>query len=176
MRGPRWMIAGLLLFVAVGVVWSALENPSTAQEKAAAEKKTPAEKKPVANAPAPFVGKILLVQKKSDNSPQFIQTQMFMSGFAGWVLENPSLFELGGVRFLAGQGIEKLNDKPLPARILIPLEQVGTVLEFDDMDAFKAYEESQTEKMRQMPAGINFNMALPVPGVAQPVEVEQDAN
>ena len=124
-----------------------------------------------ANPNQPFAGKVLLVQKKQDASPTMSFPGMF-TGLSGYVLENAELVEIGGSRWLAGHGIERVDDKAIGPRTLIRFDEVATILEFDKVEDYKEFEEQQLEKMRQ---NNNFFEMAPAMPLGPPNVLEEPA-
>jgi hypothetical protein len=142
----------------------------------AQDKKPVPDKKPAAAAADPqFAGKVLLVQKKMDQSPQVFDVQQFQMGLQGFLLEDAAVVEIAGTRFLAGHGIERVDGKPAGPRVMLAMENIGAILVFPSVEAFKAYEEEQTEKiqtrMQGMMGGINIMAA---PAAAVPVDAPEE--
>jgi len=144
MNRNRWttLVLSTALLSAVGL--SAFDRALDAQDKKAAPDKQPV----TAAANNPFAGKVLLVQKKDDSSPLVIRSQQVEMGISGFVLDNASFKEVGGMRMLTGQGIERVNGEPAGPRVSLPLEAIGAILEFDSVEAFKQFEEQQAEQMQ----------------------------
>lgn len=162
MKRIRWMTLGLGTALLLAVALPALNNSLDAQDK----KDAPIKKPVQADANNPFAGKVLLIQKKLDQSPSIIHSVNDLTGLTGYVIENPSVIEVAGIRCLTGEGIERIDGKPAGPRISVPMESIGAILEFDDVDAFKKFEEQQTEKMM---IGIDGNVPA-VFEMPQPVD------
>ena len=145
------------------VALSAFDRALDAQDK-----KAPAEKQAVtAVANNPFAGKVLLVQKKNDDSPAVVHSQQIEMGIVGFLLNNASIKEVGGIRMLTGHGIERVNGEPAGPRVSLPMDAIGAILEFDTVEAYKQFEEQQTEQMHNNA----IEMMLPTPvGPAAPAE------
>jgi hypothetical protein len=161
MNRNRWIILlGIILLSAVGL-------PALHKSLEAQDKKAPPDKKP-ANGAADnlFAGKVLIIQKKNDTSPPVIQAQRMPEDFGGMVIENASVTDVAGIRCLTGHGIERANGEPAGPRISMPLDTIGTIFEFDSIEAYKEFEEQLLEKMQN--DGI---MGVPAPfGPQVPVD------
>jgi hypothetical protein len=141
----------------------------------AQEKKPAADKKPApAAANNAFAGKVLLVQRRNDSSPSVIRSMNIDMGVFGYVLENASVTDVAGVRMLTGHGIERDDGKPAGPRVCIPVDGIGAILEFENVDAFIQFEEQQSERIR----GNAIQMMMPAPAVqfdlGQPAEGAPD--
>ena len=156
MNRNRWMTLVLAIAFLSAVALTAFNTSLDAQDKKASPDKKPA----VAVQNNPFAGKVLLIQKKDDQSPSVIRSPSFDMGIQGYVLENAAITEVAGIRFLTGHGIERVDDKPAGPRIRVALEIIGAILEFDNVDAFKEFEEQQSERMH---SAIEMQPGMPVP-------------
>jgi hypothetical protein len=148
----RWttLVASTVLLAAVAL--SAFNRPLDAQDKKAAP-----DKKPVTtSADNPFADKVLLIQKRNDLSPAVIRSQQVEMGVIGFVLEKTSIKEVGGIRMLTGHGIERVDGKPVGARVSLPLAEIGAILEFDSVEAYGQFEEQQKKMMSN-----SMNLMLP---------------
>ena len=117
MKTRDWMKLGLgtgLLCVLAGLVHGALD----AQEK----KSRP-------DGDAPFAGKIVMVYEKNDPSKAGV----------GFVLKNANFILIKGVPFLAGTCVEERGDALAGFRACVPLDHIGSIVEFDDVDAYKKF-------------------------------------
>ncbi|HEY3968383.1 MAG TPA: hypothetical protein VGM05_27710 [Planctomycetaceae bacterium] len=169
MNRNRWTTLGLGTALLVAVALSAFNKSLDAQDKQ--DKKAAAEKNPArAEANNPFAGKVLLIQKKFDNSPAIVDFPNVLMEFAGFVIENASVTEVAGIHFLSGYGIERVDGKPVGPRISMPLESVGAILEFDNADAYKQFEEQQAERIQNM-----RDLGQPVPIEILPPAAAPDA-
>jgi hypothetical protein len=162
----RWKMICLAIVGATLAVWSLPDQPLDAQDKKPATDSKPAA---APNPLQPFAGKIVLVQKKHDTSPQIISSVNVFSGFGGYVMDNPSLVQIGGVHWLAGYGIERVDNQPVGPRILLAFAEISTILEFNNVDDYKAYEEQQIEKLRHSEM---FEMAVPAVPLGMPIPAE----
>jgi hypothetical protein len=164
MNRNRWTALVLAIALLSAIALSAFDRSLDAQDK-----KSATGKQPVADgANIPFSGKVLLIQKKNDSSPAVIHSPQIDMGLFGFVLENAAIKEAGGIRFLTGHGIERVNGEPAEPRVSLPLEAIGAILEFDSVEAFRQFEEQQTEQMR------NNNIELMVP--AAPLDPDTRAD
>jgi len=110
-----------------------------------------------ADAEAPFAGKVLMIYEKGDAS-------------AILVLENVSLTEIKGVRFLVGKCVERHGDSLGGLKASLPFDNVGAVIEFDTLEAYAEFEARETEKMNSLDA----NGILPPNGVPRPLRLGND--
>jgi hypothetical protein len=158
MNRNRWTTLVLATALFSVISFSVFDKSLDAQDKKAATDKKPAG----SGASNPFSGKVLLIQKKYDTSPPVIQLQRNPTDFGGFIIEDALVTELAGIRFLTGHGIERADGEPAGPRISIPLDTIGTILEFDNAEAYKRYEEQLLEKMHDA-FDNTMEMILPAP-------------
>ncbi len=96
------------------------------------------EKKPRAEGDNPFVGKIVMVYEKNDPSKAGV----------GFVFRNAGFTLIRGVPFLAGKCIEERGDALAGVSASVPLDNIGSIVEFDDIEAYKKF----AEKLSHVPA------------------------
>lgn len=124
MRMNRWMSVSLGVALCLAVVWLTSRNTTDAQEK-----------KPPAEEENPFAGKILVVYEKSDPN------------LTAHTLESVVITEYKGLRFLAGKGVEREGDWTAGLKTRIALDNVASIVQFDDMKTFKErFEEDDSRK------------------------------
>jgi hypothetical protein len=155
MKWNRWTAltsgVGLTLIAAL----LALNTRLGAQEKNGDKKD---EKKPARGEPdVPFAGKTLMIYEKGDASPIL-------------VVENVSFTEIKGVRFLTGRCVERDGDSMGGLKASLPFDNVGAVIEFDTLDAYKEYEAKESEKINSLDA----NGIIPPNGVPRPLRLGND--
>ncbi len=117
MKMHRWMTLGVgtgLLCVIAFLGHSALD----AQEK-----------KPRADGDSPFAGKVVMVYEKNDPSKAGV----------GFVFKNASFVLIKGIPFLAGTCVEERGDALAGFHASVPLDNIGSIVEFDDVDAYKKF-------------------------------------
>jgi hypothetical protein len=163
----RWIIVVLAIAGLSALSVSVFDRTVGAQDK-----KAPGAKKPAAGPDnGPFSGKVLLVQKKYDQSPQVINSLQAELGMQGFVLTEATITNIAGIRFLAGFGIERVDEKPVGPRVLLPVDDVGAILEFESLEVFKEYEEQQMEKIRAQGVAEEMELLLPQPNGLVPPEL-----
>ncbi len=161
-----WLGTALLVAVALTAFNKSLDAQDK-QDKKAAGDKNPA--RPEGN--NPFAGKVLLISEKVRHVAGCHRFPECHDGeLAGFVIENATVTEMAGIRFLSGYGIERVDGKPAGPRINMPLESVGVILEFDNADAYKQFEEQQVERMQNSGA-----FGQPVPLEMAPPAAAPDA-
>ena len=166
MNRNRWMIVVLAVAGLSALTLSVFDRSLGAQDK-----KAPAEKKPAAAlANGPFAGKVLVIQKRYDQSPQVINSPHVEMGLQGFVLTEATVTDIAGIRFLAGYGIERVDEKPAGPRAMLPLDTIGVILEFESLDAYKEFEEQQMEKIRAQGVAEEMELMLPPPNGPVPPE------
>jgi hypothetical protein len=118
MNFNRWMTLGLGTgLLLIGVV-CATHTSLDAQDK-----------KPRADGENPFAGKIIMVYERNDPSKAGV----------GFVFKNASFSDLRGSHFLVGKCIEERGDVMAGLAASIPLDNVGSIVEFDSVDAYKQF-------------------------------------
>ena len=118
MTSHRWMKLGLaagFIFVLALLARGVLD----AQEK----------KPPRAEGENPFAGKIIMVYEKNDPSKAGV----------GFVFRNASFTLIKGIPFLAGKCIEERDDALAGFSASVPLDNIGSIVEFDDVEAYKKF-------------------------------------
>ncbi len=96
------------------------------------------DKKPRAEQDNPFAGRIVMVYEKNDPSKAGV----------GFVFRNAGFTLIRGVPFLAGKCIEERGDALAGVSASIPLDNIGSIVEFDDVEAYKKF----AEKLSHAPA------------------------
>jgi hypothetical protein len=138
----------MTLVLAIALL-SAVALPAFHRSLDAQDKKASADKKPATTAANnPFAGKVLLIQKKFDSSPSALHSMHVPIELPGFLIDNASVTEVAGLRCLTGHGIERVDGKPVGPRVTLPLDTIGAILEFDNAQAFKDFEERETQWMR----------------------------
>ena len=121
----RWMTlsagVGLLL---VGVIVST-HTSLDAQEK----KPEARDKSAKADAENPFADKIVMIYEKDDASKAGV----------GFVIKNVAFDQIKGVWFIVGKCVEERGDALAGYVARIPLDNVGSIVEFEDIDDYKAF-------------------------------------
>ena len=87
------------------------------------------EKKPVADGDNPFAGKIVMIYEKNDPSKAGV----------GFVFKNARLAQIKGVPFVAGRCLEERGDALAGMNASVPLDNIGSIVEFDDVEAYKKF-------------------------------------
>jgi hypothetical protein len=87
------------------------------------------EKKPRADGDNPFAGKIVMVYEKNDPSKAGV----------GFVFRNAAFTLIKGVPFLAGKCIDERDDALAGYVASVPLDNIGSIVEFDDVEAYKKF-------------------------------------
>ena len=151
MNSKRWImfVAGaLLLCLAAGfAVRSSLEAE---------------EKQPPAARENPFVGKIIVVYQKSDIVP----------GSYSAALEDPTFIDLKGHPFLTGKRADKRESPWNGLKTSIPLDNVASIYEFDDLESYREFEEKAEAEVEA--AGFEVPMGVAIPRAAVP-ETDPDS-
>ena len=117
MKMHRWMALGVgtgLVCVFALLAQSALD----AQEK-----------KPRADGDNPFAGKIVMIYEKNDPSKAGV----------GFVFKNASCTSIQGVPFLSGKCVAERGDALAGFNASVPLDNIGSIVEFDDVEAYKKF-------------------------------------
>ena len=115
----RWMTLGLaagLLFVSAILAHSVLD----AQEK-----------KPRAEGENPFGDKLVMIYEKNDPSKAGV----------GFVFRKPGFTLIKGIPFLTGTCLEERGDALAGFTASVPLDNIGSIVEFDDVEAYKKFAE-----------------------------------
>jgi hypothetical protein len=119
MKQHRWMTlglaAGLLLVLAI-FAHSVLD----AQDK-----------KPRAEGDNLFADKIVMVYEKNDPSKAGV----------GFLFSKPGFTLIKGVPFLSGKCLEERGDALAGFTASVPLDNIGSIVEFDDVEAYKKFAE-----------------------------------
>ena len=87
------------------------------------------EKKPRAEGDNPFAGRIVMVYEKNDPSKAGV----------GFVFRNAAFTLIKGVPFLAGKCIDERDDALAGYVASVPLDNIGSIVEFDDVEAYKKF-------------------------------------
>jgi hypothetical protein len=87
------------------------------------------EKKPRADADNPFAGKVVMVYEKNDPSKAGV----------GFVFRNAGFTLIKGVPFLVGKCIDERDDALAGFSASVPLDNIGSIVEFDDAEAYKKF-------------------------------------
>ncbi|HLJ12361.1 MAG TPA: hypothetical protein VKU82_14295 [Planctomycetaceae bacterium] len=129
MKMNRWstLVLGIGLLLALVVV--AVQNSLDAQDKPA-----PAEPE------NPFADKIVMIYERNDPSRS-----------AGFVLEQAAITEVKGFRFLVGKCIDRRDDSMAGLKARIPLDSIGSIIEFENLKAYEEYEAKFPDDVEAMP-------------------------
>jgi hypothetical protein len=156
MKWNRWtaLTSGIGLALLVAVL--ALSTRIDAQDKKAPDRND--DKKPArGEADSPFAGKILMIYEKGDASPIL-------------VMETVSFTEIKGVRFLTGKCVDREGDAMGGLKACLAFDNVGAVIEFETLEAYKEYEAKESEKMN----AIDASGILPPNGAPRPLRLGND--
>ncbi len=124
MRMNRWMPLGLGVGLGLALVFLTSRGAIDAQEK-----------KPAADEENPFAGKILVIYQKSDPNG------------TAHTLEGVVITEYKGLRVLAGKGVEREGDWTAGLKTRIALDNVASIIQFDDLKTFKErFEEDDSRR------------------------------
>jgi len=89
------------------------------------------DKKPRAENADPFAEKIVMVYEKNDPSKAGV----------GFVFKKPGFTFVKGIPFLTGTCLEERGDALAGFTASVPLDNIGSIVEFDDVEAYKAFAE-----------------------------------
>lgn len=87
------------------------------------------ETKPRADGENPFAEKIVMIYEKNDPSKAGV----------GFVIKNATFTQIKGVQFIVGKCVEEREDALAGFNASIPLDNVGSIVEFDDIDEYKQF-------------------------------------
>jgi hypothetical protein len=87
------------------------------------------EKKPRADGGNPFAGKIVMVYEQDDPSKAGV----------GFVLKDANFIEIRGKQFLTGKCVEERGDALAGLAASIPLDNIGSIVEFENVEAYKQF-------------------------------------
>jgi hypothetical protein len=118
MKLNQWMTLGLGIGLLVVIVAFATHRPLDAQDK-----------KPRADGGNPFAGKIVMVYEQDDPSKAGV----------GFVLKEVAFVEIRGRQFLTGKCVEERGDALAGLNASIPLDNIGSIVEFENVDAYKQF-------------------------------------
>lgn len=122
----------VLLILGVGfalmLVVLATQKPLEAQEK-----------KPPADKDNPFVGKIVMIYERDDPSKAGV----------GFVLKNVTFTEIKGLRFIAGKCVDERKDALAGYQASIPLDNVGSIVEFDNIEGYKQFAKKLSQTVEE---------------------------
>jgi hypothetical protein len=120
----RWMTLGIaagILLVSAILAHGVLDAPVlNAQDK-----------KPRAEGDNLFADKIVMVYEKNDPSKAGV----------GFLFSKPTFTLIKGVPFLTGKCLEERGDALAGFIASVPLDNVGSIVEFDDVEAYKKFAE-----------------------------------
>jgi hypothetical protein len=87
------------------------------------------EKNAQADPDNPFADKIVMIYEKGDPSKAGV----------GFVLKDARFTQIKGAQFLVGKCIEEREDALAGFRASVPLDNIGSIVEFDDLDDYKQF-------------------------------------
>jgi len=87
------------------------------------------DKKPRADGGNPFAGKIVMVYEQDDPSKAGV----------GFVLKEVAFIEIRGRQFLTGKCVEERGDALAGLAASIPLDNIGSIVEFENVEAYKQF-------------------------------------
>jgi hypothetical protein len=87
------------------------------------------EKKPRADGGNPFAGRIVMVYEQGDPSKAGV----------GFVFKDATFVEIRGVQFLTGKCVEERGDALAGLAASIPLDNIGSIVEFENVEAYKQF-------------------------------------
>jgi len=117
MSARRWMMLGSGTGVAL-VFAMLVHNAGHGQEK-----------KPRADEEGPFTGKVVMIYEKNDPSKAGV----------GFVFKEARLTQIKGVTFVAGRCLEERGDALAGIHASVPLDNIGSIVEFDDIESYKKF-------------------------------------
>jgi hypothetical protein len=118
MKSKRLMTLGLGIGLMIACVTFATRPSLDAQDK-----------KPRADGGNPFAGKIVMVYEQNDPSKAGV----------GFVLKEATFIEIRGVQFLTGKCVEERGDALAGLNASIPLDNIGSIVEFENVEAYKQF-------------------------------------
>lgn len=118
MKRNRWMTIGFGIGLLVVIATIAGHRSLDAQDK-----------KPPVDGKNPFAGKIVMVYEQNDPSKAGV----------GFVLKEAVFVEIRGVQFLTGKCVEERGDALAGLNASIPLGNIGSIVEFDNIEAYKQF-------------------------------------
>jgi hypothetical protein len=121
----RWMTLGFavgFLLVSAIVAHGVLD---------AGQDQKPQDKKPRAEGDNPFADKIVMVYEKNDPSKAGV----------GFLFKKPGFTLIKGIPFLTGTCLEERGDALAGFTASVPLDNIGSIVEFDDVEAYKKFAE-----------------------------------
>jgi hypothetical protein len=89
------------------------------------------DKKPRAEGDDLFADKIVMVYEKNDPSKAGV----------GFLFNKPTFTLIKGVPFLSGKCLEERGDALAGFTASVPLDNIGSIVEFDDVEAYKKFAE-----------------------------------
>jgi hypothetical protein len=87
------------------------------------------DKKPPAAGGNPFAGKIVMIYEQDDPSKAGV----------GFVLKDSNFVEIRGRQFLTGKCVEERGDALAGLMASIPLDNIGSIVEFENVEAYKQF-------------------------------------
>src|SRR5262245_40541669 len=93
------------------------------------------EKKPRDDDDSPFAGQVVLIYEKNVASKAGV----------GFVFKNARLTQIKGVPFVAGRCLEERGDALAGVNASIPLDNIGSIVEFDDVESYKKFAAKLTQ-------------------------------
>lgn len=118
MKRNQWMTLGAGIGLLIVIAALAAHRPLDAQEK-----------KPRGDGVNPFAGKIVMVYEQDDPSKAGV----------GFVLKDVAFVEIRGMQFLTGKCVEERGDALAGLNASIPLGNIGSIIEFDNVEAYKQF-------------------------------------
>jgi hypothetical protein len=113
--------AGFLLVGALVATHASLD----AQESNADDR----EKNARPDADNPFANKVVMIYEKDDPSKAGV----------GFVIKDVTFTQIKGIDFVVGKCIEERSDALAGFSVKIPLDNIGSIVEFDDIDDYKQF-------------------------------------
>ena len=116
MRSNPWKAVALGIGLVAVVAIFTLHRPTDGQEK-----------KPRAESANPFAGKIVMIYEQGDPSKAGV----------GFVFKDAAFVEIRGIQFLTGKCVEERGDALAGLVASVPLDNIGSIVEFDNVEAYK---------------------------------------
>jgi hypothetical protein len=118
MKRNQWMTLGAGIGFLIVVVALATHRSVDGQDK-----------KPRADGGNPFAGKIVMIYEQDDPSKAGV----------GFVLQDATFIEIRGRQFLTGKCVEERGDALAGLAASIPLDNIGSIVEFENVEAYKQF-------------------------------------
>ncbi len=120
---------GMLFSVGAGLLLAAALVAPHASLDAQESKSGAREKNANVDPDNPFADKIVMIYEKGDPSKAGV----------GFVLKDAGFQQIKGVLFLVGKCLEEREDALSGFRACVPLDNIGSIVEFDDLDDYKQF-------------------------------------